>query len=417
MEIRSRIIKQQGVRWRELAWLQGDLKKTKKSSFQKLKESLRVNSFVMAFHVWEDKKNDKIWILDGHHRQRAMVELEKEGAKIPEELPAEFIDIKNIKEARKMVLVYSAIYATATPETLYEYIVKNELDFNALKNEVDMPDINMKTFEAGWMKDEIIEDTPPEPVKRAFTKSGDLYTLGKHTLLCGDSTKPDDVKRLLDGKKADLCLTDPPYGINLEYEKQTDSRENLVGLISGFLPLARANATVTLVTSGLKNLWLYPESNWVLCWYYGAGQFRSPWGFNCWQPVLCYGKDPYLTNGLGSRADAIDMNTPAMVSEIDHPCPKPLKFWSWLITRATIKERSTVLDLFAGAGTTLIACEQLKYTSYCLEIEPRYCDVVIKRYVSFCVSNKRKPVVLRNGKDETSTWMKRANSTAPAVHG
>ena len=108
--IKNKIIKTKLVDWRSLEWLQGDLKELSDESFNKLKQSLKKNDFIMPFNVWN---NGKTWILDGHHRKRALAELEKEGFKSPSMLPANFIDCKNKKEASKLVLVYSSIYASA----------------------------------------------------------------------------------------------------------------------------------------------------------------------------------------------------------------------------------------------------------------------------------------------------------------
>jgi len=148
MEIRNRIIKTEPIRWRKLEWLQGNLKTLSRQSFERLKQSLVKNSFVQPFNVWED---GMLWCLDGHHRKRAMEELEKEGYAIPDCLPANFIDCKDMKEAKKLLLVYSSIYARISEESLYEFLHTEQLDFDAVKLEIDLPDISMPKFEAGWM--------------------------------------------------------------------------------------------------------------------------------------------------------------------------------------------------------------------------------------------------------------------------
>lgn len=108
MDITNKIIKSDLIEWRNLEWLQGKLKAIPDSSLKKLKQSLVNNSFVQPFNVWE---NGKLWILDGHHRKLAMEQLEAEGYNIPDKLPANFVECKNKKEASKLVLVYSSIYA------------------------------------------------------------------------------------------------------------------------------------------------------------------------------------------------------------------------------------------------------------------------------------------------------------------
>lgn len=192
------------------------------------------------------------------------------------------------------------------------------------------------------------------------------------------------------GDKADLCLTDPPYGLGEkkesgknDYNQYSDSRENLEILAAGWLPIARSVAPAVVFSPGVTNAWVYPEADWILCWFYGGGQLRSSWGFNCWQPFLCYGKDPSLANGRGGRPDAVNLNVPANASEIDHPCPKPIKLWLWMIERLSFRSGALIYDPFCGSGTTLIAAEQLKRRCYGIEISPTYCDVILTRWEQF----------------------------------
>lgn len=232
---------------------------------------------------------------------------------------------------------------------------------------------------------EVIEDEAPEPPADPVTKPGDLWLLGEHRLLCGDSTKAEDVARVMNGQKAALCLTDPPYGLKgadsgkAEYKTFEDRPEQVEAMAKLWLPLARKHADAVVFSPGVTRQWWYPEPNWVMCWFYGGGQLRSAWGFNCWQPFLCYGKDPSLAAGSGARPDAVDMNTPANAADIDHPCPKPMKLWEWMLKRLLHKP-GAIYDPFLGSGTTLIAAEQLGRKCYGLEIDPGYCDVIVARW-------------------------------------
>jgi DNA modification methylase len=185
------------------------------------------------------------------------------------------------------------------------------------------------------------------------------------------------------GEKADLCLTDPPYGVDLDYSKFKDTESALRGLSQKWFPLWRETSTTLVFTPGVTQQWFYPEPNWVMCWFYGGGQFRSPWGFNCWQPILAYGKDPSLAQGKGCRPDAVDMNQPANAAELKHPCPKPLKLWEWLLDRTSMEKTDLICDPFLGSGTTLIAAEKTGRICYGMEIDPKYCDVIIKRYADY----------------------------------
>ena len=233
------------------------------------------------------------------------------------------------------------------------------------------------------------DDTPPVQAE-AITKPGDVWLLGKHRIMCGDSTDADSVALLMNGDKADLCLTDPPYGLGGEkesgknsYDIYQDSRENLITLAAGWLPIARKISNAVVFSPGVTNAWLYPEPNWVMCWFYGGGPLISSWGFNCWQPFLCYGKDPSLATGNGGRPDAVNLNTPANAGDLDHPCPKPVKLWEWFIGRLSFKSGEIFYEPFSGSGTTIIAAEQTGRRCYAMELSPNYVDVAVRRWQNF----------------------------------
>ena len=234
--------------------------------------------------------------------------------------------------------------------------------------------------------EESVPEAPAEPV----TKPGDVWLLGKHRLMCGDCTDVLAVEKLMVGEIAAVCLTDPPYGLGgnkasgkNSYDVFDDSRENLVELIAGWLPLAQQIAPVVVFSPGINNVSLYPEAQWIMCWFYGGGQLKSAWGFNCWQPFLCYGKDPSFASCSGARPDAVNMNTPANAADINHPCPKPVALWEWFIERLSFKKSDLFYEPFGGSGTTIIACEKQNRRCNAIELSPRYCDVIVKRWQQF----------------------------------
>jgi hypothetical protein len=229
----------------------------------------------------------------------------------------------------------------------------------------------------------------PVLLPRPISVTGDVWLLGRHRVMCGSSAERKSVLQLMNGKKADVCLTDPPYGLSgadtakNDYVEFDDTKDAVAELAKHWLPIARELSGCVVFTPGVTRQWLYPEPNWVMCWFYGAGQSSSSWGFACWQPVLCYGKDPSLATGNGRRPDAVNMNTPANASELGHPCPKPLALWEWFLDRLSFKKSDLFFEPFSGSGTTLVACEIHGRTCYAMELSPQYVDMAIRRWQDF----------------------------------
>ena len=185
------------------------------------------------------------------------------------------------------------------------------------------------------------------------------------------------MKELPDGC-VDAVVTDPPYGNLTNYASYKDTRESLAKLVDDFMTEAlRVSRGVVAVTPGVKNIFLYPEYSWILCWVNRAGVGSSPWGFCCWQPILVYGKDPFLSKGLGRRPDVFEQKL-NQVASVDHPCPKPTNVMRWILERTTAPG-DIILDPFLGSGTTAVACVETGRHYIGIEIEPKYCDIARRR--------------------------------------
>ena len=181
--------------------------------------------------------------------------------------------------------------------------------------------------------------------------------------------------------KVDLVLTDFPYGNGTDYGGYIDTQDNLKQLIADTLPLILGKAEVSLIACGIGNMFFYPPPDWVLSWHWEhTHSGSSKWGFNNWQPVLAYGKDPYLKNRLGRRQDAIkDKSIKSEWFSIDHPCPKPIEVWEWLIIRGSINSNDLILDPFLGSGTTAYCAKKLNRRCIGIEIEEKYCEIAANR--------------------------------------
>ena len=197
--------------------------------------------------------------------------------------------------------------------------------------------------------------------------------------------------------KVDVVVTDPPYGVNFKTKTNDyrgsrhfdagkslrattlyeDTPEHVRALISAAVPLALSVAGRALIFSGPAMLRSYPEPASVGSVYTPNGAGRTAWGFQCTHPVLFYGKDPYLQDGLGGRPNSYRDEQPNG-EKIDHPCPKPVAWMLWAVARAS-RIGETILDPFMGSGTTGVACAKLGRKFIGIEIDPGYFDIACRR--------------------------------------
>lgn len=166
-EIKSRILKSKPVEWKKFEFLQTEsFKELSKEAYQKIKESILRNGFAESFKVWQNGR--KLYCLDGYHRCKVLSDLEREGVRVPAKFHADFLACKNQKEAAKLVLIYSSIYAHITDEGLYEFQHTFDLNFEEIKFEIDLPDFDLDKFAEGWLNDEQNEADAKRSIKERF---------------------------------------------------------------------------------------------------------------------------------------------------------------------------------------------------------------------------------------------------------
>jgi len=384
LNITNKIVKSDLIEWRSLEWLQGKFKTIPDNSLKKLKQSLINNSFVQPFNVWE---NGKLWILDGHHRKLAMEQLEAEGYDIPDKLPANFIQCKDKKEASKMVLLYSSIYAKADEQSLTDFLNESGIDFADVSAEIDLPELDLENFTTNEIDEEKLDEVP-EPQKDAISKTGDIFLIdGKHRVMCGDSTVRSDVEALMEGKRADMVFTDPPYGIN---EKGDRSKRG--GLAKGnHLPdfkddsidyAVKAFNIVSELDIKRQVWWganyychsLPLSNNWFV-WDKRVEEKQKDTQSDCelawvkskWSSIRIF---RHLWKGLMKDSEKGEKRV--------HATQKPVALAVWAFEY--FKDFTTVLDLFLGSGSTLIASQQTNRICYGMELDPIYIDVILRRY-------------------------------------
>ena len=255
-------------------------------------------------------------------------------------------------------------------------------------------DIELTGFEMPEELPEVIEDDfdesaiPDEP----RTKLGDLYQLGRHRLICGDSTDPAVIDRLMDGVKAKLLLTDPPYGVKaVESGGHNDGkkagkqicRDNVYMPVIGddTTDTARANYDVALTCTENQIIFggnyftdfLPPSRCWIVWDKKVAGSFAD--GELAWTSFDRNLKIYYfMWSGMRRQGDrTVEGKTRV------HPTQKPVGMLADILKDFS-EENDSILDCFGGSGSTLIACEQLNRKCYMCELDPHYCDVIISRW-------------------------------------
>jgi len=176
----------------------------------------------------------------------------------------------------------------------------------------------------------------------------------------------------------DLCLTDPPYGVNLPYNTYNDTEENWYKLMTRAVPeMIRVSKMAIFPSCQIKRLgWFYANfpPDWIMCWNKGSTGCAGHIGFNDWEPLLVYGKSK---SNLFMH-DVINITPNEKMGNHNHPCPKPLSWAKWIISRATAKG-DKVIDPFTGSGTSAIACHQLQRQFWGFELDPDYFNAATER--------------------------------------
>jgi len=246
----------------------------------------------------------------------------------------------------------------------------------------NLPDIDLSGYSVNLGKStpiedlmpQIEEDEPPEVEEgEPESKLGEVYQLGRHRLMCGDATKVEDVEKLMDGKRADMVFTDPPYGLggyggrnNMELKGDDVDVQQFYDAV----PTDIEERYVWGNAYNMLNLKERPRD--VIVWVknnFGMGRgYRG-------QYELCF----YWGDFDKSDSDVWQVDKDV---SYEHPTQKPVALAERAIKNSS-KRDDIVLDLFGGSGSTLIACEQTNRICYMMELDPKYCDVIRKRYENY----------------------------------
>ena len=329
-------------------------------------------------------------IIEGHGRLLALKQMGEKEAPI--------IRLKHLTEEQKKayILVHNQLTLnTGFDEELLRAELESIVDIDMGEYGFDLEILEIPEEPADVEEDSDFDTTPPEEPK---SRPGDLYQLGRHRLLCGDSTSIDDVEKLMGGEQVDLLLTDPPY--NVAYEGGTSDKLTIQNddmedeEFRQFLRDVYASADTVMKPGAAFYIWhadsegynfrgAAHDIGWTvrqcLIWNKNTlvlGRQDFQWKH---EPCLYGWKDGAGHNWYGDRKQTTVMDFDKPHRNGEHPTMKPVELFAYQMEMSS-KKGDNVLDLFGGSGTTMIAAEQLGRSAYLMELDPRYVDVIVNRW-------------------------------------
>jgi len=299
-----------------------------------------------------------------------------------------------------------------TEEQQREFIIKDnvgfgEWDWEQLKEwdgeELEAWGLDVPEFEADQVLEAEEDDFDEAPPENPITVLGDLYEIGEHRLLCGDSTDSDQVAKLMNGEKADMVFTDPPYGVsytgghNKKQRKGIESDDFQDEDLSNLFQDSINNACIFSKDSSPFYIWYAGgksketylglsntpiEVRAVICWYKiksGSGAFMSQYIPN-YEPCIYGFKEGKSINWYGPTDEKTVWEFPKDKENEFHLTQKPIPVVERALKNSS-KNNDLIYDCFLGGGSTMVASHQLKRKCYGMELDPKYCDVIVRRMI------------------------------------
>ena len=395
------------IDWRDLLDLQilkdgRSLKLTDDSKIVRLAESLLRFGIVNNLQVWFDK-GENCYCFDAHHRRKAFEVLNDIGLDIPP-LPATRCLAENMIEAKKLLLVKESKSSWVDIEVVPDFMEEIGFDIEIASHTVDFPEFTWELVveKSSPQKEEkdLKADKVPEISEKSVIRKGDLIELGKHRLLCGDSTSMHDVEKLMDGQKCQSLLTDPPYCSGGFQE---------AGKVAGSIGTRGTDmiANDTLSTRGYQSLIKQVLLNWSSGLVYVFTDWRM-WvnlfdvvegsGYGVKNMIVWNKESPGMGHGwrhqhelvlVGSRIRSPFNPKKAQgnvisckrTGNVNHPTEKPVELLQKIINVSDIIK--SIGDPFLGSGTTMIAAEKTGRFCFGMEIDEHYCQVAIQRWCDY----------------------------------
>ena len=359
-------------------------------AYEKIKRSLNDYGYVDPV-IWNEVTGN---IVGGHQRQKILV---AEGAT---EIDCVVVHIENPQDEKAMNIALNKAVGEWEPVALADLLSELQTsgyDLGATGfDAAEVNDLFSQVHDKDVADDDFDEDKAVEAP--AFVEVGDIWLLGRHRLMCGDSTRAADVSLLMDGKKANLCITDPPYGCN--YSGGTGMKimnDTLKGKeFYEFLLSAMKNVYEHLADGGA--LYVFHSDAEKVNFYNAVVDAGFHYSTTCiWvknslvigrmdyqmrhEPIIYAFKDTARHKFYGDRKQTTIWEFDRPTKSKLHPTTKSLPLIAYPM-RNSSQENGIVVDLFGGSGSTLMAAEQLNRTACLMEIDPIYASVIVRRYVS-----------------------------------
>lgn len=372
-----------------LTEFQGGLKERTEEDFDKIIRSIKKHGFVAPFMCWKHGK--KNYLIDGHGRYGALQRLVASGEKIPP-LPVVYVKCKDEADAKELLLKINSQYGHMTKDSVLEFLGDVEVNFDEIALSDTTIDFSGVVQEAEETEG---DDEVPEVEEKTVSKRGEMYELGNSILMCGDSLNPEEVEKLLNGQTVELTFTDPPYEIGTKgggvFRHANSMAQVETNKVDHFDPsLLKIYSHINIYFHNkplIKNYIELAESHkmpYDLAFYKKTNTVPNYKGHlmtDCEYIAIIGKQDPNkgLDKELYSKCfiGKKDSDNVLSYSKPVALCEKYLKLYA----------KGSVLDLFGGSGSTLIASEKLGIKCFMMEHNPAMCDVIRRRYTQWAKDN------------------------------
>ena len=360
------------------------------AEYVKIKNSIEKFGFVSPLVI-----NKDMTVIGGHQRLKVL----KEMGIVEVECIIVDLDKTNEKALNIALNKIQGDWDEEKLEALLQELKLEDFDTNLTGFDFDEVDEILKDLN-GSKEDDFDVDSAYEEIEQPITKPGDVWILGKHRLMCGDSAQKEDVMRLMNNQDADMLLTDPPYNVDyvgktsealkIKNDNMSDNQfyEFLKKVFENMYSVTKEGASIYVFhadTEGLNFRKAFKDAGYKLaecliwkkdCFVMGRQDYQ-------WQhePILYGWKEGAAHHFINDRTQStiLEFDRPRQSSL--HPTMKPIDLVARLLKNSS-KENDKILDLFGGSGSTIIAAEQLNRNCYTMELDPKYCDVIVKRWES-----------------------------------